>query len=1659
MKTKRTLRWVAWLMAFCMILNGIPANTLQALAAGDTEEKVAFADVYLLWADPTSDETMAATMVISETQPEGLELIGKYVTDGVYLPDDGDENLLLALNNAHIYALGLDELPEGWALSGNTDVDLSQITVSSDANLFPAYDDVIDAGLLMEFYNSDIYDEYAYDWTIRGNYTIIGFAWAREVVIRQGAILTLGTFVDDEDEATGMTSGSYLNVAALEVSGQLNFLQPDRNDRPSGVDIHGDLFMGANGVINGYNGALIAFEEGANSEFTFYRHDGSVYDEFPAQDLVDFYCEDDGNWYLAEDYVFPVPEGQFRLEYANDDDNDVPLNAVYVGDEFCRGDQNYEFEPGVPLNFTLVPRQENLTENLYVEIEVDGGLWYSNFAEEDENKLVIENYSFSYTPETSAGFYVRIWWNDYERFCGDWDTEYTLEVNSGDGAISVSPEVANANMMMQHPFEPRRSRRIYNKSVKELTFTLTPDDGRQLYDISLWIEGTEYHYKTRDFDEDDMPLDADHGFAEADGVYTFTATIPAGTNWVSIWAFFEDVNSGFHVEDNTYRVDYDEWFDWETQTNLGWVTVNEDIIRSRVDQEFTEKVELDFVLHQPEPRAIETPIVHINSGRYHYSNDPTDVDAAHLIELVKNGDLYTFSFTPPSVDGFEVMVWWSTYDCFGPTGDEFCISTHYNGDGDITVTPNAPGYMHEPGEGFTGEKYIYPKSFFTNGGKVTLKFEPEDGNCVGRISVWYNGVGTNYMLNPPEDNSPYVSLLDPNNGLTYDDGTYYLELTGLPGDDNWYNIDVDFWTVFGVDDDLTTNQYRINYDECYDSWANEMHAWVMVGEDVIRDGAANSFVANTELTFLLHPHESRIGCTPIVWINLKNGQSYSNRVNEGTYLLNLETVGDDYTFSYTPTSDKPFQVMIWWSDYDCYQHDGNTEFVLDTCHGGDGTITTDLAPKFSMTEPGETTTGVRMTFENAIFNNGGTLKIGFVPAENNYLFKVNLHSVNKTYSTYIPEEGEDCEYILSENSGFVLEDGIYYLVLTSVPQNDWFSIDAEFREKAKGINFTTFGDATVEYKVGGMPEFSEISPDEDENIVLLRAIYENFDSVQIHFVPRDENVRMNGVRINYNDRAGRWQEHCIPLDQNNCFTLTKVNGEWPDYEITLITWDNYPLDWQYLIEPRGEGEVSLNGDLEFNTIYSFAQGDTISFDVIGEHYRVVAEINNMPWPEMYNEDGHYELETQSYNGVRFVVYVTKAHYDYDHLQPDYDNGEFTVEYCMRTDEAVNFEGGSLSFDDDLEIIDSKSSGDRTRMIVRNTQLIHVTIEPIAGFTYYAYYEGRDITEEVKANENVFLWDVSEPQMISSLDVFFVFDRSEAAIMSTAVGAFDGKIGIVYYFFLPEWLQYDENAYVTYEEDGNVTTKLLSGIFAAGVDQDGRYRFAYYMPAAHYRENVTLRLYEGNGNPVTIRGGSGTDYTGSGITYSLKRYVDSIKKSSDPKVKRLGQAMDDYCTAAQINFGYKVDENCQLSSAVEEVTRDELKDYKSIRVGNLPTSITTLSLQASFAADNTLKIGVIFKKNKPKNVKYYIDGREVSLKGSKANGYYLAVRNIPAAEIGKPHEFVITDGSADHTLSLTCSLYTYANAMAFQTGDMNIRALVRACYLYGEAAKDYFDVTY
>ena len=166
------------------------------------------------------------------------------------------------------------------------------------------------------------------------------------------------------------------------------------------------------------------------------------------------------SWATPFDNEFIVfydnPDGSAGVSYTGGSVTEASLNDLVVT----------EFAADTAYTFTLTP-PTGVEAPHKVQIEPNDGV---------TAEQTVTGNSFTYTPTGNTGFKVRIYWTEaqekYETLSYDNDTEYCIEYYvDGNGGVTYSPAVAAEKAATYNG----RTRVVLGKTVKSVTFTLTPD--------------------------------------------------------------------------------------------------------------------------------------------------------------------------------------------------------------------------------------------------------------------------------------------------------------------------------------------------------------------------------------------------------------------------------------------------------------------------------------------------------------------------------------------------------------------------------------------------------------------------------------------------------------------------------------------------------------------------------------------------------------------------------------------------------------------------------------------------------------------------------------------------------------------------------------------------------------------------------------------------------------------------------------------------------------------------------------------------------------------------------------------------------------------------------------------------------------------------------
>ena len=210
------------------------------------------------------------------------------------------------------------------------------------------------------------------------------------------------------------------------------------------------------------------------------------------------------------------------------------------------------------------------------------------------------------------------------------------------------------------------------------------------------------------------------------------------------------------------------------------------------------------------------------------------------------------------------------------------------------------------------------------------------------------------------------------------------------------------------------------------------------------------------------------------------------------------------------------------------------------------------------------------------------------------------------------------------------------------------------------------------------------------------------------------------------------------------------------------------------------------------------------------------------------------------------------------------------------------------------------------------------------------------------------------------------------------------------------------------------------------DQDGDCKFTYDVNALQADKDITLKIYDAAGNQLDLYNSNYEKMKGGAAKYSVNTYIaDSAKYQDDAKKTALVAALDNYCKAAE-NFFLQ---NNHTITGIDNVKKSSFSSYAPTLCGN--------------------KIALVL--NSGIAVRIYTDAPTASYNGNaltkNTQKGYFEIPNIAASNLSRTK--TVTVGS--DTLTFSPLSYGY---LAMNTNDSSLKTLVRALYVYAQAAADY-----
>ncbi len=256
------------------------------------------------------------------------------------------------------------------------------------------------------------------------------------------------------------------------------------------------------------------------------------------------------------DHGDPGPEGyfpedgKFFVDYdmRENPDTHQPEATVVLGDSVLRSCDEYEFEADKELTFTLNPPVDRVDEVIRIDIYGSDGYHYATDEQNEDNRIVISDGQFKFTPPSVAGFKIYISWSDYDTFTPTAE-EVLVEIGpdySG-GDYTISPAARPENIMNE-PNGGNGVKYLYdrNEVPDGITVVITHKDGYVIDNI--WFNDETYILDGREKDPEDTRkyISESDQITETDGVVT--VTIPGDEERNMMYLGFNFYEDGGHDE-------------------------------------------------------------------------------------------------------------------------------------------------------------------------------------------------------------------------------------------------------------------------------------------------------------------------------------------------------------------------------------------------------------------------------------------------------------------------------------------------------------------------------------------------------------------------------------------------------------------------------------------------------------------------------------------------------------------------------------------------------------------------------------------------------------------------------------------------------------------------------------------------------------------------------------------------------------------------------------------------------------------------------------------------------------------------------------------------------------------------------------------------------
>jgi len=307
-----------------------------------------------------------------------------------------------------------------------------------------------------------------------------------------------------------------------------------------------------------------------------------------------------------------------------------------------------------------------------------------------------------------------------------------------------------------------------------------------------------------------------------------------------------------------------------------------------------------------------------------------------------------------------------------------------------------------------------------------------------------------------------------------------------------------------------------------------------------------------------------------------------------------------------------------------------------------------------------------------------------------------------------------------------------------------------------------------------------------------------------------------------------------------------------------------------------------------------------------------------------------------------------------------------------------------------------------------------------GYNFVGWYLEKEGAAPVEIRANTIVTETADHNLVPH------WNNGEAMVDSFSLSFDTGRIGLNYYIKNLDSNVINAGKIVINGNDYSIPV----------AEKDGTYKFSYYVTAKEMNKQISISVFDGAGNKVSLSNDTAVDGV---VSHSVRDYLNMAKNDDKQKLADLAKAVDAFGLYAQKYFAYDIPST--LPSVSD--TPATLVNERYTTSGSLPKGVRYLG--SSLVLNDSVSIRTYFSVDGDvSGYTFSVDGKNYT-PIKKDNLYYIEKSDINATNLGTKHAFSVQKGSDKYTINYSALSYIYT-AVNTSQNDLLVK-LSRSLYWY------------